>query len=213
MPNLTLTCAIQRFPTSLVLRTAALSFYESALALPLELDLPVIVLPSPAFTYICLLAGEVMSVSRICGIVARCAAFPPSEALADWLTPRDSQTPRGAHWTRQRNRQEPGGEQARTRRVAEWAAHHACRCAVAAQVPRGRRGDGPPCVRLSSRSAPSVFAPVLILACDRNSETIALLNKAGEGRSQQVANSQSVTTHGALAVLARDCLSVRPSPS
>ncbi|KPV72872.1 uncharacterized protein RHOBADRAFT_55543 [Rhodotorula graminis WP1] len=63
--------ATARHPTSLVLRSAALGFYESTLLLPLELDLPVIVLPSPIFTYLCLLSNELMSVSRICGIIAR----------------------------------------------------------------------------------------------------------------------------------------------
>ncbi|GAA5944947.1 hypothetical protein JCM3775_005508, partial [Rhodotorula graminis] len=63
--------ATARHPTSLVLRSAALGFYESTLLLPLELDLPVIVLPSPMFTYLCLLSNELMSVSRICGIIAR----------------------------------------------------------------------------------------------------------------------------------------------
>lgn len=95
----------QRHPTSLVLRTAALGFYESTILLPLELDLPVVILPSPAFTYLCLLSNELMSVSRICGIVARCArssslvaprpesadAFtPPARRLREALTGTDS---------------------------------------------------------------------------------------------------------------------------
>lgn len=85
----------QRHPTSLVLRTAALSFYESTILLPLELDLPVVILPSPAFTYLCLLSSELMSVSRICGIVARCArssslvAPRPASADALLLLPAD----------------------------------------------------------------------------------------------------------------------------
>lgn len=76
------TLTLQRFPTSLVLRTAALTFYERLLDLPLALDLPLVVLPSPAFTYTCLLSNELMSLSRICGIVARyvspCRTAQPS---------------------------------------------------------------------------------------------------------------------------------------
>ncbi|GAA5970370.1 hypothetical protein JCM11641_001684 [Rhodosporidiobolus odoratus] len=63
--------ATRRYPTSLILRSSALSFYETALALPLEHNLPVTILPSSLFVYTSLLSCEVMSVSRICGIIAK----------------------------------------------------------------------------------------------------------------------------------------------
>lgn len=67
----------QRFPFSLVLRSAAFAFYETALDLPLEHGLPVIVFPSATFAYTALLGGEVMSVSRVCGLNAKYALFLP----------------------------------------------------------------------------------------------------------------------------------------
>lgn len=66
-----ITSASQRFPCSIVLRSAGLAFFEACVPLPTECELPVAVLPSPAFAYSCLVADEVMSVSRICGIVGR----------------------------------------------------------------------------------------------------------------------------------------------
>ena len=36
--------------------------------------LPLVVIPSPGVVYNCLLTGSAMNVSRICGILARCAA-------------------------------------------------------------------------------------------------------------------------------------------
>ncbi|GAA5851930.1 hypothetical protein JCM8547_000102 [Rhodosporidiobolus lusitaniae] len=63
--------ATQRFPSSLVLRTAAFSFYSTTLSLPLEHGLPVIVFPSSTFTYTSILAGDMMSVSRISGLISK----------------------------------------------------------------------------------------------------------------------------------------------
>ncbi|BGP35943.1 hypothetical protein JCM10296v2_007795 [Rhodotorula toruloides] len=61
----------QQRPHDLTIRSASLTFYELALSLPLEFGLPVVVLPSATFMHTCLLSNEVMSLSRICGILAR----------------------------------------------------------------------------------------------------------------------------------------------
>ncbi|BGP20883.1 hypothetical protein JCM10213_003381 [Rhodosporidiobolus nylandii] len=66
-----ITSATRRFPSSLILRSAALSFYEAAVAVPLEHGLAAAVLPSSLFVFTCLLSGEVMSLSRICGLITR----------------------------------------------------------------------------------------------------------------------------------------------
>lgn len=67
--------AVLRFSRSLVLRAAALDFYELALDLPITLGLPVLTLPSPTLTYVCLLSTEAASLSRICGIIGRRVAI------------------------------------------------------------------------------------------------------------------------------------------
>ncbi|ORY88627.1 Mis6-domain-containing protein [Leucosporidium creatinivorum] len=59
----------QSFPHSLPLRCASLAFYEAVLTFPLDYGLAVVIIPSPTFTYLCLLADEAMSVSRITGII------------------------------------------------------------------------------------------------------------------------------------------------
>ena len=75
-PFLNLTHALpQTFPESVTLRSAALSFYEASLSLPLEHELHVVAIPSPSVTYTCLLASESMSISRICGIIAKSVSF------------------------------------------------------------------------------------------------------------------------------------------
>ncbi|BGP04048.1 hypothetical protein RTBOTA2_006859 [Rhodotorula toruloides] len=63
--------ACQQRPHDLTIRSASLAFYELALTLPLDFGLPVVVLPSATFIHTCLLSNEVMSLSRICGILAR----------------------------------------------------------------------------------------------------------------------------------------------
>ncbi|GAA6030687.1 hypothetical protein JCM8097_006273 [Rhodosporidiobolus ruineniae] len=74
----------QRLPPSLILRSAAFTFYETALDFPLEHGLPVIVFPSATVAYTALLGGEVMSVSRVCGLNAKLreALTGPSSALS-----------------------------------------------------------------------------------------------------------------------------------
>ncbi|GAA6057186.1 hypothetical protein JCM3770_004367 [Rhodotorula araucariae] len=155
--------AIQRFPESLVLRSAALSFHETALTLPLELDLPVVIVPSPAFIYLCLLAPEVMSLSRICGIIAR---------LREALT------------------------------------------GAASAITRGEEGSSPELVaELNERVIDTVnilwqkkFLSVTGMGLPE--ERLDPLRQMAEQRGQQVGSCLSLTTHGALALLARDCLSV-----
>lgn len=80
-----LTLSPQTFPDSVTFRSASLSFFEASLSLPLEHELPVVVIPSPSFTFTCLLASESMSISRICGIIARSVLSLPR--LSDALTP------------------------------------------------------------------------------------------------------------------------------
>lgn len=63
--------AVSSHPSSLVLRSAALDFHRVALDLPLELGLPVVSLPSPTLTHVCLLANDVSSLSEICGLIHR----------------------------------------------------------------------------------------------------------------------------------------------
>ncbi|BGP11924.1 hypothetical protein JCM10049v2_007844 [Rhodotorula toruloides] len=63
--------ACQQRPHDLTIRSASLAFYELALSLPLEFGLPVVDLPFATFMHTCLLSNEVMSLSRICGILAR----------------------------------------------------------------------------------------------------------------------------------------------
>ncbi|GAA6010137.1 hypothetical protein JCM10207_005635 [Rhodosporidiobolus poonsookiae] len=58
-------------PTSLVIRAATLSFYEAALDLPLLHNLPIVQLPSSAFIYGCLTSSDLMSISRMCGILTK----------------------------------------------------------------------------------------------------------------------------------------------
>lgn len=61
---------VQSFPSSIPLRCASFAFHETALSLPLEYDLPVVIVPNPTFTYICLFADDAMSVSRIAGVIS-----------------------------------------------------------------------------------------------------------------------------------------------
>lgn len=61
----------QTFPNSVLLRTASLGFYEAVLTLPLAHNLQILVIPTATFTYSCFLAEDIMSISRICGIIAR----------------------------------------------------------------------------------------------------------------------------------------------
>jgi len=61
----------QRFPDSLELRISAFDFYDKSLDLSLIHDLPVVVVPSPTFAYSALCSDELMSVSRMGGILAR----------------------------------------------------------------------------------------------------------------------------------------------
>ncbi|GAA5845863.1 hypothetical protein JCM9279_002404 [Rhodotorula babjevae] len=160
--------ATVRYPTSLVLRTAALDFYESALLLPLELDLPVVILPSPAFTYLCLLSNELVSVSRICGIVG---------GLREALTGPDSAIVKvqdGCALDPDSKAIEALNAQLVTLVNTLW-------------MRRFLVGD----------SSMGLSADVLDGVRSRSEE-----------RGQQGALALGVTAHGALAVLARDCLSV-----
>ncbi|GJN94703.1 hypothetical protein Rhopal_007794-T1 [Rhodotorula paludigena] len=162
-----------RFPTSLVLRTAALTFYERLLDLPLALDLPLVVLPSPAFTYTCLLSNELMSLSRICGIVARLRDALVGEASA--IVSSGS----GAA---------PEHVEALNARVVEIVG-------VLWQKRFLRAKEG----------ADETDAGVMGLSKHDVDELNA---RNAESRTESSANSQGITTHGALALLARDCLAV-----
>ncbi|GAA6002019.1 uncharacterized protein JCM10292_001800 [Rhodotorula paludigena] len=162
-----------RFPNSLVLRTAALTFYERLLDLPLALDLPLIVLPSPAFTYTCLLSNELMSLSRICGIVARLRDALVGEASA--IVSSGS----GAA---------PEHVEALNARVVEIVG-------VLWQKRFLRAKEG----------ADEADAGVMGLSKHDVDELSA---RNAESRTESSANSQGITTHGALALLARDCLAV-----
>ncbi|KAM0754501.1 hypothetical protein T439DRAFT_321538 [Meredithblackwellia eburnea MCA 4105] len=63
--------AVQVYPRSIPLRSAGLSFYETTLLLPTDHKLPIVIIPSQLFTFGCLLSEDIMTVSRICGIIAR----------------------------------------------------------------------------------------------------------------------------------------------
>ncbi|GAA5912051.1 hypothetical protein JCM8208_006469, partial [Rhodotorula glutinis] len=160
--------ATARHPTSLVLRTAALSFYESALVLPLELDLPVVILPSPTFTYLCLLSSEVMSVSRICGIIARLrdALVGPESAIVKL----QGDDPHGPH---------SGAVESLNTRLVTLVGSLWMRGFLTGDTTMGLSED-----------------------------VLGEVRSRSEVRGQQVATSLGLTAHGALAVLARDCLLV-----
>ena len=61
----------QRSPNSLAVKVAALGFYEASLDLSLVHMLPVVVVPCQAFAYSALFSGELSSVSRMTGVIAR----------------------------------------------------------------------------------------------------------------------------------------------
>ncbi|GAA5828509.1 hypothetical protein JCM11251_000824 [Rhodosporidiobolus azoricus] len=63
--------ATLRFPSSLAIRSSALALYEMAYSLPLKHGLAVTILPSTVFTYTCLLSNEIMSLSRMCGLIVK----------------------------------------------------------------------------------------------------------------------------------------------
>ncbi|GAA6030666.1 hypothetical protein JCM8097_006262 [Rhodosporidiobolus ruineniae] len=160
----TITAATHRFPASLILRSAAFTFYETALDLPLEHGLPVIVFPSATLGYTALLSGEAMSVSRVCGLNAKLreALTGPSSALSK-DDPQNTELVGelnrrlvdfvNALWQKKFLVASSGGE--------EWA--------------MGMSGDD-----------------------------LDLLRALVEGRSQTAGSSQSLTTHAALAPLAKE---------
>ena len=89
----------------MTLRAASLSFFEKALTLPLAHGVPVVVIPSPSFTYRCLFSAEPMSLSRICGIISLCVLPGPrvesATADEDWSRLRETLT--GEHTAVQKN--------------------------------------------------------------------------------------------------------------
>ncbi|GAA5861616.1 hypothetical protein JCM1840_005207 [Sporobolomyces johnsonii] len=158
--------ATLKHPTSLLIRTSALTFYETALTLPLEHGLPVVVLPTPAFTYLSLLSTEAMSVSRICGIIATLR-----EALTGESTAISKTDPSNTDLVNALNL-----------RLVDfvntlWQKRFLTPTAG---------GDGG--------------------AMGLTAEQLQTLRQVAERRGQAPGSSVGLTTHGALATLARDCL-------
>ncbi|GAA5947720.1 hypothetical protein JCM3765_001050 [Sporobolomyces pararoseus] len=71
-----------RYSQSLELRLSALEFYEKSLDLSLVHKLPVVVVPSQAFSYLTLFSNEVSCISRMSGIIARLREALTGESTA-----------------------------------------------------------------------------------------------------------------------------------
>ncbi|BGP28121.1 hypothetical protein JCM10295v2_007108 [Rhodotorula toruloides] len=159
--------ACQQRPHDLTIRSASLAFYELALSLPLEFGLPVVVLPSSTFMHTCLLSNEVMSLSRICGILAR---------LREALT--------GASTALEIN------SESNTALVTELNARLIEFVATLWQK------------RFLTPADPAQSNLGLSL------EDLEDLREYGDERGQATSASFGLSTHPALATLAKDCLSV-----
>ncbi|GAA5932676.1 hypothetical protein JCM1841_006934 [Sporobolomyces salmonicolor] len=164
--------ATQKHPTALLIRTSALTFYETALTLPLEHGLPAVVLPSPVFTYLSLLSNEAMSVSRICGIVATLRAALTGESTAVSKTdPTNTEL-----------------INALNSRLVDFVNILWQKRFLTPAV--GDRDGG---------------------AMGLTAAQLQTLREVAKRRGQAPGSSVGLTTHGALAMLARDCLQVLAS--